>query len=149
MFTHLLVPTDGSPIGTKAILEGIGLAKVLGAKITILTVIRPFRTFSLNPELVTETPTEHRQHENEHFREDIRLAKQAASSAGVQCEHVTAECDHLSDAVIEAANHHRCDLVVMPAHERVGLLKSSHIDTETVRLLARSELPVLVLHEGS
>ena len=148
MFTHVLVPTDGSEVGTKAVSEGIGLAKALGAKVTILTVVRPFHTFSLDPELVTETATEHRQHEDEHLREDIRLAKEAASSAGVQCEHVTAERDHLSDAVIEAAKNRGCDLVIMPAHERVGLLRSSHVDTETVRLLARSELPVLVLHEA-
>ena len=149
MFTHLLVPTDGSPVASKAVMEGIDLAKALGAKITILTVVRPFHTFSLNPELVTETPEEHRQHEDAHLREDIRLAKEAASSAGVACEHVTAEHDHLSDAVIHTAKNRGCDLVVMPAHERVGLLGSSHVDTETVRLLARSELPVLVLHEGA
>jgi nucleotide-binding universal stress UspA family protein len=146
MFRHVLIPTDGSEVGAKAILEGIDLAKTLGAKVTVLTVVRPFHTFSLDPEMVTETSEEHRQHEDEHLREDIRLAKKAASAAGLACEHVKAEHDHLSDAVIHAARSHGCDLVVMPAHDRAGLLTGSHVDSATVRLLARSELPVLVLH---
>lgn len=149
MFRHALIPTDGSEAGTKAVMEGIRLAKALGAKLTILTVLRPFHAWSLSPEMITETAPEHREHEEEHLRGDTQLVKEAASSAGIQWEHVTAERTHLSDAVIRAAEQHGCDLVVMPAHERVGLLSGSHVDSETVRLLARSDVAVLVLHEGS
>jgi nucleotide-binding universal stress UspA family protein len=146
MFRHVLIPTDGSEIGTKAVRDGIGLAQALGANVTILTVVRPFHTFSLSPEMVTETASEHRRHEEEHLRQDVTFAKGAARSAGLQLEHVTAEQDHLSDAVIHTAKKRGCDLVVMPAHERAGLLRTSHIDSETLKLLTRSELPVLVLH---
>ena len=149
MFRHLVIPTDGSQIGTKAVLDGINLAKALRAKVTVLTVVRPFHTFSLDPEMVTETPSVHLQHEEEHKREDLRLAHEAARVAEIHCEHVMTEHDHLSDAVIDVAKERGCDLVVMPAHDRAGMLRSSHVDSETVRLLARSELPVLVLHETS
>ncbi len=146
MFRHILVPTDGSHVGLKAVREGIALAKALGAKATILTVARPFHVFSLDPELLAETATEHRRHEAVHEREDTALALEAAHAAGVEAAHVTAESDHLSEAVIRAAAANGCDLVVMATHDRTGLFGSSHVDNETVRLLARSDLPVLVLH---
>jgi nucleotide-binding universal stress UspA family protein len=146
LFSHILVPTDGSRVGAKAVKESVELARALGARVTILTVLRPFHVFSLSPELVSETAGEHQRHEAAHESEDTRLALEAAQSSGVPASHVTAEHDHLADAVITAARAHGCDLVVMPAHDRAGLLSSSHVDSETVRLLARSELPVLVLH---
>ncbi len=149
MFKHLLVPTDGSKLGAAAVMEAVALAKTFRADVTILTVTRPFHTFSFNPDMLSETPEEHRIHNSAHQREDIRLARQAAEGAGIRCEHLTVESNSLAEAVIAAAQKQRCDLVVMPAHERAGMLGSSHVDGDTTRLLARSELPVLVLHEAS
>jgi nucleotide-binding universal stress UspA family protein len=42
MYKRILIPTDGSDLSEKAIEHGIALAKVLGAKITALTVLEPF-----------------------------------------------------------------------------------------------------------
>lgn len=147
MFKHLLVPTDGTKLAVKAVGEGVALARALGAEVTILTVLKPFHVFSLNAELVTATAGLHRGRETAHERDDIRLAHEATAS-GLRCSQVEAKRDHISDAVIEAAAERGCDLIVMPAHERVGLISSSHLDTETARLLERSDLPVLVLHEA-
>lgn len=144
MYKHVLIPTDGSQVGTKAAAHGIALAKATGAKVTILTVMHPFHVLSLSPEIVTETAAEHSRHDAEHKRADNEL-EDLARSSGVPCEHVEAESDHLSEAVVQAAKSRGCDLIVMPAHERYGLLSRS-IDSETVKLLTRSELPVLVMH---
>jgi len=147
MYKHVLIPTDGSPVGTKAVKAGIDLARALKAKVTILTVVRPFHVYGLGADAVAEPETEHPRREDEdHDLEDTRLAQEAAEALGVQAGHVTAEDDHLSHAVIHAARSRGCDLVVMPAHDRIGMLGRSHVDSETVRLLAESELPVLVLH---
>jgi nucleotide-binding universal stress UspA family protein len=147
MFKHLLIPTDGSPVGIKAVKEGVDLARALNAKVTILTVVRPFHVYGLGADAVAEPESEDQRHEDaEHDLEDTRLAQEAAETFGVQAVHVTAKDDHLSHAVIHAARSCGCDLVVMPAHDRIGLLRRSHVDSETVRLLAESELPVLVLH---
>jgi nucleotide-binding universal stress UspA family protein len=147
MFKHVLIPTDGSAVGNKAVKEGVELARALKAKVTILTVLQPFHVYGLGTDLVAEPESEHRRPEDEeHELEDTRLAQEAAESFGVHAVHVTAEDDHLSQAVINVARSRGCDLVVMPAHDRIGLLGRSHIDSETIRLLAESELPVLVLH---
>ena len=144
MYKHVLIPTDGSRAGAKAVAHGIALAKATGAKVTILTVLQPFHTLSLAPEAVTETEQEHERHEREHQEWDIKF-EELVRSYGVPCEHIQAENDHLSEAVMQAAKSRDCDLVLMPAHERYGLLERS-VDAETIKLLSRSELPVLVIH---
>jgi nucleotide-binding universal stress UspA family protein len=46
MYTNILIPTDGSELVGKAVEHGIGLAKRIGAKVTALTVLPPFHTFT-------------------------------------------------------------------------------------------------------
>ena len=41
MYTHVLIPTDGSELASKAVEHGVALAKRIGAKATMLTVCRP------------------------------------------------------------------------------------------------------------
>ena len=42
MYTNILIPTDGSELAGKAVQHGIALAKRIGAKATVLTVLTPF-----------------------------------------------------------------------------------------------------------
>ncbi len=41
MYTHILIPTDGSELAGKAVQHGVALAKRIGAKVTVLTVLPP------------------------------------------------------------------------------------------------------------
>jgi len=43
MYKHLLLPTDGSALAGKSVVKGIALAKALGARITLLSVVPEFR----------------------------------------------------------------------------------------------------------
>jgi nucleotide-binding universal stress UspA family protein len=38
MYKHILIPTDGSALSTRAVAQGIGLAKLTGARVTGLFV---------------------------------------------------------------------------------------------------------------
>ena len=146
MYQHILIPSDHSEAGTKAVKHGVELAKRLGSKLTILNVLQPFHTFSLSPEMLTETPDEHTLHLRRQAEHECRLAEQEATPAGLRCDTIEAVHDHLGEALIETAKTRGCDLIVMPAHERHGLFGSTWLDSEIVRLLSRSEIPVLVLH---
>ena len=42
MYKHILIPTDGSEISQKSALQAINLAKLLGAKVTAVTVTAPW-----------------------------------------------------------------------------------------------------------
>ena len=144
MYKHMIIPTDGTETGTRAVEQGLDLARAIGAKVTILTVLQPFHAFTFAADALTETAGEHQQHLDEHVLTDNRLEEKVRES-GVDCLHATAEHDHLNEAVRRTAEIQGCDLIVMPAHERYGLLGRS-LDSETVKLLSRSRLPVLVLH---
>ncbi len=144
MYKHMIIPTDGTEAGTRAVEQGLDLARAIGAKVTILTVLQPFHTFTFVADALTETAEVHQQHLEEHVQADNRLEEKVRAS-GVDCTHIRAEHDHLNEAVRRTAEAQGCDLVVMPAHERYGLLGRS-LDSETVKLLSHSRLPVLVLH---
>jgi nucleotide-binding universal stress UspA family protein len=144
MYKHLIIPTDGSETGTRAVEHGLELARAMGAKLTILTVLHPFHAFTFSPEGVTESVHEHEVLTERHIKVDDELEKKVRAS-GVDCAHVRAESDHLHEAVRKSAEDRGCDLIVMPAHERYGLLGRS-VDSETVKLLSHARLPVLVLH---
>jgi nucleotide-binding universal stress UspA family protein len=45
MFKHILIATDGSELAERAAAQGVGLAKVLNAKVTAVTVTEPWTAF--------------------------------------------------------------------------------------------------------
>ena len=54
MYSHILIPTDGSELSKMALYEGVALAKALGARVTVITVTTPFHVFTANPSMVTD-----------------------------------------------------------------------------------------------
>ena len=144
MYKHIIIPTDGTETGTRAVEQGLEIARAIGAKLTIVTVLHEFHTIAFAPEAVAATLGEVERQRAEHQRTDDRL-EAAVRASGVICTHVVADKAHLADAVRETAEARGCDLIVMPAHERYTLLGRA-VDSETVKLLSKSKLPVLVLH---
>src|ERR1700731_1718258 len=56
MYTNILIPTDGSELAEKAVQHGIALAKRIGAKVTVLTVLPDFHTFTTDTQMIVDTP---------------------------------------------------------------------------------------------
>jgi nucleotide-binding universal stress UspA family protein len=52
MYKHLLIATDGSELAQKAVEHGLTLAKVLGAKATVVTVTEPWDVVVLDGAVV-------------------------------------------------------------------------------------------------
>ena len=59
MYSNILIPTDGSELSWTAAQHGIALAKRIGAKATVLTVLPPFRAFTTNPQMLEDTPAQY------------------------------------------------------------------------------------------
>ena len=139
MYKHILIPTDGSPLSANAIEQGISLAKVLGAKVTGITVSIPFDTSALDPLMVRDTAEQYKkdcEDRAEKFLGPIRLA---AEAAGVECAvvHVTAD-PH--EGIIDTALSRGCDLIVMASRGHKGV-SALVLGSET---LTHSKIPVLV-----
>src|SRR5580658_4170936 len=113
MYTNILIPTDGSELAEKAVQHGIALAKRIGAKVTVLTVLPPFRTFTTDTKVIEDTPAQYKARMHEHAEKTLGTAAAAAQTAGVACETVQVEHEHPYQAIIDAAVSKGCDLIVM------------------------------------
>jgi nucleotide-binding universal stress UspA family protein len=136
MYTHILIPTDGSELAGKAVQHGIDLAKLIGAKVTMLTV--------LPPEMITtdREMAEIRQASMRKRAEEIRGAV-AMQAAGFACETIQVEHEHPYQAIIDTADSKGCDLIVMASHGRRGI-SAIVLGSETVKVLTHCKIPVLV-----
>ncbi|MGA6962013.1 MAG: universal stress protein [Xanthobacteraceae bacterium] len=138
-----MIPTDGSELAGKAIEHGIALAKRVGAKATALTVLPPFHTFTIDTQMIEDTPAQYKARMHEHAEKTLGAVVGAAQAAGVACETVQIEHEHPYQAIIDTAKSKDCDLIVMASHGRHGI-SAIVLGSETVKVLTHSKIPVLV-----
>lgn len=143
MFKHILMPTDGSEHSEQAVLRGIELAKLCGAKVTGIHVMPDYRLLVASGDLdapgVDENMEEQGRAQAERF---LAFVQRSADAAGVACETVIAQGQHPYDAIVDTANSRGCDLIVMTARHRTGLL-ALMMGSEASRVLHRASIPVL------
>ena len=143
MFKNILIPTDGSDLAAKAVEQGGLFAKEIGAKITAITVTEPLHLLSVEPSQLEYTPMEYKKHSEVHAEKVLGTVSATAKSAGVECETLHTEHEHVYQAIIEAAGYRRCDLIVMASHGRRGV-SAVVLGSETPKVLTHSKIPVLV-----
>jgi nucleotide-binding universal stress UspA family protein len=143
MYANILMTTDGSELGGKAVQHGIALAKRVGARVTVLTVLAPFHTFTIDAQMIEDTPARHKVRMQEHAEKTLGAAGRAAQAADVACETVQVEHEHPYRAIIDAAESRGCDLIVMASHGRHGI-SAIVLGSETVKVLTHCKTPVLV-----
>jgi len=138
LYTHILIPTDGSELAGKGVQHGVALAKLIGAKITILTV--------LPPDMITadrEVDEIRKASKQKHAEEVLGAVATQTQTAGVACETIQVEHEHPYQAIINTADSKGCDLIVMASHGRRGI-SAIVLGSETVKVLTHCKIPVLV-----
>ncbi len=143
MYTNIPIPTDGSELAGKAVEHGIALAKRIDAKVTALTVLPPFHTFTTDPQMIEDTPAQYKIRVHDHAEKTLGAVVHAAQAASVACETVQVEHEHPYRAIIDIAEAKRCDLIVMASHGRHGV-SAIVLGSETVKVLTYCKVPVLV-----
>ena len=147
MYTHILVPTDGSALSDKAVEAAIKLAKLAGARITAFHAVEPYPlqgayaaeasgVAELQPEIFAERS-------EEYAKRVLDAVARAAAAANVQCTTEFATSRSASQAIVERARTANCDLIVMASHGRRGL-EGFLLGSETQKVLTHSTIPVLV-----
>jgi nucleotide-binding universal stress UspA family protein len=147
MFKHILVATDGSKLGDKAVSMALKLAAACGnAKVTALMVVPDYSTQEFTEAVFTNGPTPKQMRQRlvaEGERKlDAALAKQA--SAGHKVERVVTISDYPYDQIVEHAKKQKCDLIVMASRGR-GAVKSALLGSQTTHVLSLASVPVLVV----
>jgi nucleotide-binding universal stress UspA family protein len=143
LFSHILVPTDGSPLSAQAVEKSLEFARDAGAKVTVVTVIEPFRFFTVDPEQLTDTKVGYERHAKQEASRILASAEHKAKSLGVICESAAVEHEHPYEAIIDTAKQRGCDLIAMASHGRRGV-SALVLGSETAKVLTHSALPVLV-----
>lgn len=146
MYTHILVPHDGTRLSEAALTHAVQLAKATSARISVLHVVTDFvGDASMEVPLLAMTAREAFQQRSIGEAEAI-----LAGAARVGAAHDVAIDGHFLfaadpyKAIVDEAQRRNCDLIVMASHGRRGL-ESLLIGSETQKVLTHCRIPVLVV----
>ena len=147
MFQHLLVPIDGSELSERAAQTSLTLAAKLGAKVTAFVAepLPPMPNEATGMNSYARKAEEHRVRTEAHAQEVLKRFGALCAEQGVAFKGEYKRTDGVDDAIILAAKEFDCDLVVMVTHGR-GAFGELLFGSHTKNVLARSKLPLLVLH---
>jgi nucleotide-binding universal stress UspA family protein len=143
MYQRILFPTDGSDITRKALQSAIGMARLTGAELVVLSVKEPF-PYSAISEMQPVPPQEFYDAQERVASARVKEALTVALDAGVKATGATVEALHAWEAILDHAKNAACDLVVMASHGRRGM-SALLLGSETQKVLTHSTLPVLVV----
>jgi nucleotide-binding universal stress UspA family protein len=146
MYANILLSTDGSDVARKSVKHGIGLAKALNAKVTVITVTEPLPVHYGG--LWAPSQQEFDSFDaacKEHAGKVLDEARVMAEQIGISVELLHVRNAHPATTIIETAYSRGCDLIVMGSHGRRGIGKL-FLGSQTSEVLADGNVPVLVVH---
>jgi len=143
MFKHILVPIDGSVLSMKAVESAVALAGVIGARMTVITVIEPSGVLATDSKRVAATRKAYERHVRDSAERELKDAERNATKQGVACAMILQEHAQPYQAIIETAAKKKCDLIAMASHGRRGVA-ALLLGSETSKVLTHSRVPVLV-----
>jgi nucleotide-binding universal stress UspA family protein len=146
MYTHILIPTDGSKLANQAAEAAVRLAAALGAKVTGFFAAPPATPIVFKGLLPAgyATPEEHEETIKKAAQNYLSVIEKAAKAAKVPCEVMTVTSDYPADAIVAAAKKRRCDLIFMASHGHRGIRRESLLGGETQKVLSQAPVSVLV-----
>jgi nucleotide-binding universal stress UspA family protein len=143
MYKNLLIATDGSELATKALEQGLGLAKALGAKVTIVTVTEPW-TAAVSGEMAIAFPIEDYEKGCVASAERVlSAASEVAGKVGVAFETRHVKDQFPAEGIVEAAKANGADLIVMASHGRRGMTRLL-LGSQANKVVTHSTVPVLI-----
>ena len=147
MYEQVLIATDGSELGARALEHGLRLAKAMGSRVTIVTVTESAAVigggyaafagtgFDPIPELI--------QAQKKQAEAVLGAAAEAAKAQGIEAKTVLVDNSYPADGIVATAQDIGADLIVMGSHGRRGIGRLL-LGSQTANVLAHSKIPVLV-----
>lgn len=140
MYSHILIPTDGSELAERGVAHGMALAKSLGATVSVIFVVEPFSEVSSR---FLEAVVAYVEFRKQQATSVLDRVANEAKTAGISCQTIQVESGQPHQAIIAAAEDKGCDLIVMSSHGRSGL-SMLLIGSVTNKVLTQAKIPVLV-----
>lgn len=145
MFSHILIPTDGTELSRKAIEAGVAFARTMGARVTGFFAAPPATPLVYRDLVPVDymTPEEHEDLIRRTAARYLGFVEKAATKAGVPCTSVTVTSDFPAEAILATARKRKCDLIFISSHGRKGIARAI-LGSQTQKVLAEAKIPVLV-----
>ena len=126
------VCTDGSDLSHKGIESAVEIAKALGLLVLGMTAV------------VGKPQTGGLEAEDKDVQERLLAVKRLAEAAEVPFELVAEHTTEVAQAILDVADRHEARFIVM-ASRGLGTLGSLILGSETQKVLAKADRPVLVI----
>ncbi|HUA79570.1 MAG TPA: universal stress protein [Dyella sp.] len=145
MFSHILIPTDGSDHAMHAAEIGIALAHQLSARIYAFHVLAPLAAIAYFSDAIRHAEDSHTERAIARAQERLAEIAGMAKAANVECHGGYAFDGRPYVAIVGAAKQQHCDLIVMSTHG-YATLDRALLGSETNKVLSCCDVPVLVCH---
>jgi len=147
MYRNLLVPIDDSELSERAMRESIALARQLGAALVgfVAEPDMPLPNVGTQPTAYARQRDAHEQRSDTHAHDLLARFGALASEAGVAFSGRHAITDRIDESIVALAQELECDMIVMVTHGR-GAFGELLFGSHTKNVLAKSQIPLLVLH---
>jgi nucleotide-binding universal stress UspA family protein len=145
MYTRILVGLDDSQVSSDALAEAVRLARDQHAALNVVHVVDLHDLYWCSEDIQGAYAAECRRCAR--GRDVLERARRRAIEAGVEAETtlLTAECERVSDALVDACRRWHADLIVAGTHRRRGL---SRLILGSVAAGIARRAPVAVLVVG-
>jgi len=141
-FEHILVPYNGVTGSEKAFRKAISLAHSIQAKITILTCLEERPTFGF-----FKTKTSKQEFEKEYKiieKQHIQM-KKFAKEHDVSCGSKIAKNGLASAKILEFAERHNADLIIMTRTKHSSHYEKQHYHSTVENVFRNVHCPILIL----
>ena len=146
MYKHILIPIDGTPLGSKAVDAGITLARDNAAKITFFTAVPEYQVPGEGEVMAHKVVSisEHARRSERRANEILAPVAEKARAAKLEVRTHYSQANQPWQAIVAAAKLLGCDAIVMASHGRKGISRMMH-GSQTIDVLTHSDVPTLVV----
>jgi nucleotide-binding universal stress UspA family protein len=137
MFQSILVPLDGSDYSERALATGLELARLTGAKVTLLTVILGYKDAHVPP--VERLDQQARDRAEAYLAPFLEDARKAGFDVSSRVGH-----GDPAQEIVASARERGADLIVMSTHG-IGATGRHALGSVAMKVLQDSDCPVLMV----
>ena len=148
MYSHLMVPVDGSALSSTNVEEAVQIALALDAQITFFHATADLGATGDGALLRTIDPKAFSGIAVGETHSILAKAAASARARGVPCELLSQTCDRPAEAIVEAARRQGCDLIVMASRGVRGMASWLH-SSQTERVFRHSPIALLVTRSAA
>ena len=146
MFSHIMVPLDGSHLAEAALPAAIELASKFNSKICLVWVIQPPHLImtAANGSVYAQLLTEMRHQSEQDAHNYLRAHQGSLRQQGFAVNAQVTEGENIADALLQVASSQEIDTIVMSTHGRGGLSRWV-FGSVADKVLRYAEVPVLLI----